>query len=57
MLALGTERQIKFVGTDEVASMPAAEGQQHIDELDEEERGGEAAQPIDQQISGKQFSS
>ena len=27
MLALGTERQIKFVCTDEVASMPAAEGQ------------------------------
>lgn len=25
MLALGTERQIKFVCTDEVASMPAAE--------------------------------
>ena len=27
MLALGTERQIKFICTDEVASMPAAEGQ------------------------------
>ena len=26
MLALGTERQIKFICTDEVASMPAAKG-------------------------------
>ena len=27
MLALGTERQVKFICADEVASLPAAEGQ------------------------------